>query len=582
MAEIKQLFQVTILPGIKRDGTVLDGDQCSDGQWVRFQRGRPKKMGGFQQITNRLSGPIRDCLVWSRADMNALYTFSPSKVEMTLIDNNGLGSSVIDRTPAGFTPNTNYVWSTDTLYNSAGSTTAVLAHATPSLANIDDLTQTLVYYGDATGNAALTSVGAIGPSGTGVSGGVFCTPPYAFYIGSDGYIQWSDANQPTVLTSGDAGSGRVTGAKLVKGLALRSGSGPGALLWSLDSVVRMDYTGGSNLFRFTHLSTQSSILSQNSVIEYDNIFYWLGVDRFLVTDGSSVKELPNQINLNWFFDNLNYSQRQKVWAMKVPRFGEIWWFYPRGDAVECTDCVIYNVREQTWYDNNIGRSAGFYSQVFHYPVMANSQKTANTTSITVSGLAGVIAVGDIVRGVTSGVLATVFDIVSGVYYLNISTATTNFIALEGLVDVTSAATATIATIQDLYQLYIHEKGYDKVEGDTVAAIDSYFTTCDFGLPTGGIPAIQANAPGLNRWTRLIRIEPDFVQEGDMTVEVQGNEFANSADLISDPFTFTQSTERIDMREQRREIKLKFRSNTVGGHYEMGRVILHTEPGDVRS
>lgn len=580
MAEIKQLFQVTTLPGIKRDGTLLDGDQCADGQWVRFQRGRPKKMGGYQLITDRLSGPIRSNLVWSRATMNAIYSFSTSKIEMILVDNNGLGSSVIDRTPVGFTANSNYIWSVDTLYNAAGSTTAVLAHAASTGTNIDDDTPYLCYYGDASGNAAFTSVGAIGPAGTGVSGGVFCVPPYAFYIGSDGYIQWSDANQPTVLTTGDAGDGRVTGAKLVKGLPLRSGAGPAALIWSLDSVLRMDYSGGQSLFKFTHLSSQSSILAQNSVIEYDGVYFWLGIDRFLMCDGGKVQELPNQMNINWFFDNLNYTQRQKVWAMKIPRYGEIHWYFPFGSATECTNCVIYNVREQTWYDNAVTRAAGFYSQVFKYPVMSDSAPSPNEVAITLSSVSGTFAVGDTVVGVTSGTLGVIADIISSTYYISLSVPGTDFIALEGITDQTSSATATIATVADLYSSYLHEKGTDAVVGETVSAIESSFTTADFGLPTGG--AQQNDIKGLNRWTRLIRIEPDFLQDEEMTVEVQGKEFANAPLTSSDPYPFDPSTTKIDMREQRREIRLKFTSNAVGGHYEMGRIILHTEPGDIRS
>lgn len=580
MAEIKQLFQVTTLPGIKRDGTSLDGDSYNDGQWVRFQRGRPKKMGGFQQITNRLVGPVRDCLVWSRVAMNAIYTFSPSKVEVTLVDNNGLGSNLIDRTPAGFTANDTRIWSVDTLYNAGGSTTAVLAHASLSLSNIDDNNPQLCYYGDANGDSALASVGAIGPSGTGVSGGVFCVAPYAFFIGSDGYIQWCDANQPTVLDSGDAGDGRVTGAKLVKGLPLRSGSGPAALLWSLDSVLRMDYSGGQSLFRFSHLSSQSSILAQNSVIEYDNIYYWLGVDRFLQCNGSQVQELPNQMNINWFFDNLNYEQRQKVWAMKIPRYGEIHWHFPFGDAEECTNCVIYNVREQVWYDNAVTRSAGFYSQVFKYPVMIDSAASASTIAIELSTIVGAISVGDTVYGATSGVLGTVQEINGTTYYIDISSASSAFIELEGLIDSTSAATATITAIVPLYQSYLHEKDRDAVIGSQTSAIESYFVTADFGYPTGG--SRQNDIQGLNRWTRLVRVEPDFLQDGSMSIEVTGKEFANATETVSSPYVFDSDTTKIDMREQRREIRLKFTSNEVGGHYEMGRVILHLEPGDVRS
>ena len=39
-------------PGIKRDGTKFEGNFYVDGQWVRFQRGLPRKIGGYRQITN--------------------------------------------------------------------------------------------------------------------------------------------------------------------------------------------------------------------------------------------------------------------------------------------------------------------------------------------------------------------------------------------------------------------------------------------------------------------------------------------------------------------------------------------------
>ena len=92
------------------------------------------------------------------------------------------------------------------------------------------------------------------------------------------------------------------------------------------------------------------------------------------------------MNQNYFFDNLNYDQRQKVWATKVPRHGEIWWFYPRGDSTECNDAIIYNVRENTWYDAGQAmgarRSAGYFSQVFAYPVAANWETSEAVTVFT--------------------------------------------------------------------------------------------------------------------------------------------------------------------------------------------------------
>ena len=575
MAEIKQLSQITSLAGIRRDGTNLDGDYYTDGQWVRFQRGRPKKMGGYKQSVDDLVGPARATLVWSRGLMNSVYSFSSGKIEMLLVDQNGVGNNVYDRTPAGFVVSDDNIWSVDTMYDDAvGSAgTIVVAVATDSLTNIDDETKKQVYFGLANDTAAFTAI-----SGLTVSGGVVCIAPYLVYFGSDGLVGWSDVNQPQTLNSGDAGQDRVTGSKIVKGLPIRGGNGPGALLWSLDSLISMEYVGGSAVFRFATISSQTSILSQNSVIEYDGSYFWAGVDRFLMYSGGQVQEIPNLNNLNWFYDNLNFAQRQKVWAMKVPRYGEIWWFYPRGDATECTHAVIFNVREKTWYDCELARSSGFYSQVFHYPVMSGSQPTVGKLRTTLTISSGTFNIGDMISGGVSGASAIIYDAVSATEYLITLNSAVEFVSGETVTGPTGVA--TLSSLQSMYGMYVHEVGRNAVVGETELSIKSYFETCDFGYPTGG--AKQNDIQGLNRWTRLIRVEPDFVQSGDMTLEVAGREFASQPDVYSEPYVFSPTTDRIDMREQRRQIRLRFSSDTLDGNYEMGRVILHTEPGDVRS
>lgn len=91
-----------------------------------------------------------------------------------------------------------------------------------------------------------------------------------------------------------------------------------------------------------------------------------------------------------------------------------------------------------------------------------------------------------------------------------------------------------------------------------------------------------NSPvGDNRWLRLERIEPDFIQSGQMSVVVTGKPFAQGTDQESAAFTFNPDTSKIDMREQRRELRLRFTSNTAGGDYQTGKVILNADVGDVR-
>lgn len=87
--------------------------------------------------------------------------------------------------------------------------------------------------------------------------------------------------------------------------------------------------------------------------------------------------------------------------------------------------------------------------------------------------------------------------------------------------------------------------------------------------------------GDNRWLRLERIEPDFIQDGDMTVVIIGRPFAQGGDVESAEYVFGPDTGKVDMREQRRELRIRFRSNVAGGNYQLGRVLLNAAIGDVR-
>jgi hypothetical protein len=430
-----------------------------------------------------------------------------------------------------------------------------------------------------------------------VSGGVVTLHPYVFVYGNNGLIKNSGAGNVQDWVSADANEVSVATGKIVQGLPVRGGSNaPSGLFWSLDSLIRVSYIGGAGsppqYWRYDLISSQSSILSSQSVIEYDGIYYWCGVDRFLLYNGV-VKEIPNTMNQNYFFDNLNYAEREKVWVTKVPRFGEIWWLYPRGTATECTDAVIYNVRENIWYDAGqaLGaqRSAGYFSQIFPFPISSDWNINASggvlTATITNAGSAytngtynnqaltggsGTGATANIT--VAGGIVTTVVINGHGKNYVVGNTLSASIAGGAGFV-------LTVATLMNFVSLYQNEIGTDKVSGALAVAIESYFETNDLGLVSGG-PS-QPSPVGENKWLRLERIEPDFIQSGDMSVYVTGRPFAQSADVTSAAYTFSSSTGKVDMREQRRELRLKFVSNVTGGNYQVGKILLDADFGDTR-
>ena len=578
------VISLNIPAGIQKDGTVFDSPMYVDGRWVRFQRGRPRKMGGYRSIFINVPSISRGMIMQSQTGLNYVYSgFFDSLKYWQTDDNNGVGSGPTSVTVNNFTSSANNLWQFDIGYDYNGTgALQLIAHPGQNLLNIDSTAETPVLTGSfpggtlskvgvftavgnlsgttitiasanfligvgqvvtGTGIPASTTVTAATVSGStttvtvsnsmttgtsitvtfdnnvSVSGGACMLYPYLFVYGNNGTIRNSSAGDFSNWIAADANENSVSATKIVKGMAVRGGTtSPAGLFWSLDSLIRVTYSpttvGASTLYwKYDIVTSQSSILSSQSVIEYDGIYYWCGVDRFLAYNGV-VQEIKNNTNINYFFDNLNFTQRQKVWAAKIPRWGEIWWFYPHGDSEECNNAIIFNVRDQIWYDAGFAvganRSAGVFSEVFKYPIWADNQENQ---------------AGD-------------------------------------------------------YSLWQHEIGTDTVYLSNVSAVESYFETNSIGWVGGG-PG-QRTLQGANRWIRLERLEPDFVQTGDMSLVVTGKGYAEDVDDPSDPYDFSPSTLKLDLREQRREMRLKFISNTVNGNYQMGNVLISADIGDERS
>jgi hypothetical protein len=595
-------------PGIKRDGTKFEGDFYVDGQWVRFQRGLPRKIGGYRSISKYLTEISRGFMSFTQQLLQYCHSGGPSTLERFTIDASKNSSPITSRTPIsvaatgtvtltggasgavnGITVNgvqimsgavsfatdlattatavatninlhtsspdytavavgpvititavtanmvtngyvvtatTTTITATDTdmqggsdallassanlwmfqaVFDSSTQYNALLAHVSPNGRCLCNDVGGQIFFGDLLGTARLKSVQL--PAGANATGGIVALHPYLFYYGTAGIVGWSVPGEPTDLVGSGSGIARVWSQKIVKGMPLRAGSGsaPAGLFWAYDAVIRATFSGGPTVFQFDVIATDTSILSADSVVDYDGVFYWAGVDRFLMFNGV-VRDVPNQMNINYFLDGLNPDQHSKVFAWKVPRFGEIWWAYPRGDATECTHAVIYNVRENTWYDTALptsGRSAGGFNNAFAAPILVDA--------------------------VPSG---------SG------------------------------------YRTWVHEQGVDEIDGQLAAPIQSFFETAD----------LSSIAQGQDNYLRISTIEPDFVQKGPMTVQITGRANARAPEVTSSIFTFPEQAnipfEQIVMlKEQRRELRARFESNALYGDYQMGQIIAHIESGD---
>jgi len=710
-SQYTQIYSLAVPAGIKRDGTVFQNDQYTDGVWCRFQRGDPKKIGGYRTIFNSLVGIYRGMVAQPYNGVNYIFagnyqeldvfttglalpegsgpfmaTILPGTSYVTLLSNTSTsfvvagnqttvfptGTKIIfsqTGTPIVYTvstsvfstPNTtvnistgtiigtpttvyidnvpvftgdldyqpdpsvgNYrvTWQFDSQFSPSGNQLSVFAHPGLNLTNIDNGVPTQVLVGGVTptsGNtwtfSGLSDSAGSAPTYKPISvdGGVCVLYPFIFVYGSAGYI----ANNNVSTTYGAqtfydwngplANQVNVASSKIVKGMPMRGGTNsPAGLFWATDSLIRVTFTAATApiYWNYDIVSSQISIMSSNSVVEMDGVFYWLGTDRFYAYNGQ-VTVVPNDKNINYLFDNLNYEQRQKVWATKVPRYNEIWFFYPRGTATECTDAIIYNVKDKLWYDagqaTGAQRSCGYTTELFPTPIWADWNYNtiygaAQTVIAHPASLAAPTASqfylagdqtpqfspGDNVTFTTGNSFNATYQIVSSqnIYNTTIGTPGVTLVTCSTPFSITVLPGQSVFYVTGGFNIWQHEFGVNEIALNGEFAVYSSITTSDISWLTGN-PSQDA-LQGVNLRMHLRRVEPNFLQTGTMAMTILGRKFPSGTSTEdSGPYYFNQETGKIDLRVEHRLVRLKFESNEIDGNYEMGRNLITAEFGDQR-
>lgn len=561
MATQKQMFPITYKPGILRDGSAFQGSYCTQGQWVRFFRGQPQNIGGMKnyviyqrdipQILTPNSIPT-NCIIYydSKGDKHILLGISPTLEK-------GL-SNVIDVT-----------------YKTSGAQTSICSSAYTNPTNtltqfvvvisiINSLPTQMVLclgmknYTDINSSQAISSI--LVKKDTDrffqvnfpdfvlqeATGGMLYVGNRLFYYGNNGLVRWSlvaqeksgekTSVQTPFLFFKDKYSINISTDKVIYGAEWRGGvNAPTIIFWTLGSVVLITSSTGSNnqviddpddlSFSKKVLSRDSSILSSNSVVEYDGIFYWPGTQRFFVFNGV-VLPLENNLNRQTFFDTIDMSQRQRVFGVKNVSRDEIWWFYPekrKYPNVGCTRAVIYNVVDNTWYDTAIERAAGY------------------------------------------------FDNTGG----NMYTVGKNLVPYEGD---NNSYVWEHEVGNDQVNLY-------KAPDQQVKAIPSFFTTPIISYATFNP---QKQVAGIDYNISIQRIEPNIVatEKIKMTVSINTYEYPASAPVTATYDLTTDGEENtvrpaINERIQGRNINFTFKSEGIGSGYQMGTTFVLAEIDDGR-
>ena len=516
------LYPLIYSPGIQRDGTSFQSEYCTDGQWIRFQRGKVKKIGGMKGANT---------YGIERVTNLAIFPWERGGILIFLCSGQGLMAQ-INSPDWVFVANNNLLnvpglpltvlWETETVIDKGSRKAFVVFMKTN---NALDITQNSAseFFRKEINQALNGPVDQNVPQGVNplINGGLCFAAPYLFLYGSNGLVQYSQSANPFIFEGGDSGSLTISKDKVIYGRPIRGGSNsPSLLFWTLSTVVRTTNIGGDAvLFKNDVISTSSSILSSKCVVEYDGLFFWPGTDRFFVYNGI-VQEMDNRMNLNYFYDNIDMERRQQVFGVKNTKYGEIWWFYPvRGVAGDNSRAIVYNKRENFWYDTAISRTAGVFSPDF------------------------------------------------------------GFMSTYGKFLVNDIGENNLWR----HEVGVIENGFSGGV-DNPIPIPSSFTTPIFSWVAFPPKPNRGSMPSqfINRWVDLQRIEPDFVTTAGVPdrfeVLVNTQEYAQSPVVTSAPVQFSRETGKLDMRVQGRNMSLTFRSID---NFEVGHIILLLGMGDAR-
>ena len=164
-------------------------------------------------------------------------------------------------------------------------------------------------------------------------------------------VRWSD-NDLNDLNIFDWG---LRSTNTSGGLVLNSGStingmletNREVLIWTDVSMYSLRYVGPPSVFTLTLISSNVNLIARHASVVVGGEVFFMGIDSFYSYKGQ-LSMIPCTVS-NFVFDNINTSQKDKIYAFQNERFSEISWCYPSANSFEVDLYVTYNYLDKVWY-----------------------------------------------------------------------------------------------------------------------------------------------------------------------------------------------------------------------------------------
>lgn len=185
-------------------------------------------------------------------------------------------------------------------------------------------------------------------------------------------IRWCDEEDYTLWTADEDNTAGEKRLDAGNELYCRVRGDKEDLIFSDTFLWAMQFIGPPYTFGFVPRGKNGGLRSPNAAVGMNGVTFWMGMKDFYYYNGGVPMVLPCDV-LNHVMDDINNTQRAKVFAGVNRGYGEVWWLYPSAGSTECDRYVLYNVNEKTWAFGELVRTAMVGdSDVFGLPYMAGS------------------------------------------------------------------------------------------------------------------------------------------------------------------------------------------------------------------
>lgn len=195
---------------------------------------------------------------------------------------------------------------------------------------------------------------------------------YIVALGKDGdYLKmgWPDQNDRTIWTASVTvtanPSRKVQGGNFfMSGAPVRNQV---SLIWTDTATFLHQWRQDSFVFTTTKIADKTGLFGPKAYAVLGECAYWIGDGVFWKFDGA-ITPLPADDISEWFFTNVDRSQRHKIYGATIAAHNEVIFLYQELGQTEINRYLIYNTVDHVWTAGRAGLTAWHDRGLFEWPI----------------------------------------------------------------------------------------------------------------------------------------------------------------------------------------------------------------------